>query len=266
MLRFIKLYGYYVFLWFSSQKEYKVSFFFGFLANFYCYTITYALFWVITNRFQSIGNWVFPEISILYSFNLLIYAITGTLIWGSVYHLERMIIDGSFDRFLLRPVGLFTQLMCSRFGYTFLGQIVVSLIFLITNLIQLEIELTLLKLIFIILSLAGSIAIHAGAMIFVGSFSFFTLKSQTAGDIFYYDLRDFINYPLSIFPGFIKVFLTFVLPWAFINYYPVALLLNKSSGTDAILGFISPIVGALFLFLSVKLFYFGLKRYSSTGS
>src|SRR5690554_4078403 len=126
-----KLYWTYVCMYFRSRGEYKASFFAGLLANFYCYFITYATFWILTKRFSTIGGWNFSEISILYGLNLLTYAISGTLFWSTIYSLENLVTTGGLDRFLLRPLDIIPQLMCQGFGYTFLGQIFVTVLFLI---------------------------------------------------------------------------------------------------------------------------------------
>ena len=85
--------------------------------------------------------------------------------------------------------------------------------------------------------------IHAATMVFFGALSFWTQRSLFLADLIYYDFRIFLEYPLTIFPVWIKYVFTFVLPWAFINYYPSLVLLNKGVSTfDYIMGGISPVV------------------------
>ena len=80
-------------------------------------------------------------------------------------------------------------------------------------------------------------------MLAVGAISFWTLKSEEIGEIFYYKFRDLTRYPLSIFPGAVQMTLTFAFPWAFINYYPGLLLLNKAEGMfEKICGYAAPFV------------------------
>jgi ABC-2 type transport system permease protein len=51
------------------------------------------------------------------------------LFWHTVFHLENEITSGNLDSYLIRPMGLVKQMMCRRFGDTFIGQIVVTLFF-----------------------------------------------------------------------------------------------------------------------------------------
>ena len=78
-MKFIKLYGSYLMVFLKSQMEYKVSFFSGMFANFYCYLITYLSFWVLVQSFATIAGWTFSEMTVLYGLDLLSYALAGTL-------------------------------------------------------------------------------------------------------------------------------------------------------------------------------------------
>lgn len=168
---------------------------------------------------------------------------------------------------LVRPMGVLRQLVCNRFGDTFLAQILVTVIFLGIAASRQEIALDPGKVIYFIMILIGGVCIQAAGMIAVGTLSFWTIKSQEIGEIFYYKIRSFTRYPLSLFPVIIQKLLTFILPWAFINYYPCLLLLDKDNTKfEMVCGCISPIIGILLLIASVKFFYFGLRHYTGTGS
>jgi len=263
----VPIYCKYVCMFFKSRGEYVTSFFAGIIANFYCYLITFIIFWIFVQKFKSIGGWGFSELSILYGLNLLTYAIAGTLCWYTVYRLEQIVINGGLDKFLLRPIGIIPQLMCEGFGYTFIGQIVVTIMFLVCAIGKISFKITFLKIIYLVLALVGGVMLQSGAMIIVGSLSFWILRSTGIGQIFYYDIRGFINYPLNIYPTYIKIIVSSIFPWAFINYYPSIILLNKTENIfDLLLGIVSPVVGFLFLRIALFIFKIGLKRYESSGN
>jgi ABC-2 type transport system permease protein len=199
--------------------------------------------------------------------NLLTWAISGTLFWYSIYFLENLVTTGGLDRFLLRPIGLIKQLVCNGFGYTFLGQIVVCCIFMGKAFWQMSYNLSIYSIIYIVFAIIGGILLQAGMLIIIGSLSFWILRSTQVGQVVCYDLRELINYPMNIYPKFIKIILTFVFPWGFVNYYPSIIILNKSnSNSELILGFIAPIIGISIFILSLKIFNLGLKRYNGAGN
>jgi ABC-2 type transport system permease protein len=247
--------------------EYRFSFFSGLFSNFYCYFITYTTFWVITQQFGTIEGWKFEDMTMLYGLNLFTYSLAGVLFWYTVYHLENEITSGNLDSYLIRPMGLIKQMVCKRFGDTFLGQILVTLIFMTMAITKIRYQMTPFSYIYLVLAIVGGVLIQSGAMIILGSLSFWMLRSNDLGAIVYYDMRLFVHYPLSIFPSFVRIILTYVLPWAIINYYPSLIILQKVQTTEEfILGILSPVIGILFFLLSLFIFNCGLRRYSGSGS
>ena len=82
------------------------------------------------------------------------------------------------------------------------------------------------------------------------------------------DMKEFTNYPITIFPRGIQFVLTFILPFAFMNLYPTSVLLGKAipAGYPSVLPYLSLPVGMLVFALSIMLWNWGLKHYKSTGS
>ena len=266
-MEFLSIYGTYVKMFFKARMEYRFSFFAGMLANFYCYFITYTTFWVITSRFGSIQGWKFEDMTLLYGLNLFTYSVAGVLFWYTVFQLDREITSGNLDSYLIRPMGLIKQMVCRRFGDTFLGQILVTLIFMTAAIAKISWQMTVFSRIYLVLAVIGGVLIQSGAMIILGSLSFWMLRTNDLSDIIYYNLRMFIHYPLSVFPSFIRIVLTYVLPWAIINYYPSLIILRKvQTAEEFILGCLSPVIGVLFFLGSLFVFNRGLRRYSGSGS
>lgn len=267
MREFLSTYWLYIKTFFRSRAEYRVGFILGMFANFYCYFITFATYWVLVSGIGGLAGWGFEDLSILYGLSLLSYAVSGTLVWYTVYHMGEAITTGMLDMYLTRPCGILQQMIFQRFGDTFLGQIIVTILFLVVAFVNKIEILTGYKVIYLIFAIIGGILIQMASMILIGSLSFWILRSSEFGEIVYYDIRSMTQYPISIFPKWIRIILTFVFPWAFINYYPSLILLNKVETTmELVLGLLSPIIGGILLLVSLKIFQIGLKRYSGTGS
>ena len=263
----LSTYWLYIKTFFKSRAEYRVGFILGMFANFYCYFITFATYWVLVSVLGGIAGWNFEELSVLYGLSLLTYAISGTLVWNTVYHMGQTITTGRLDIYLTRPYGVLPQLIFQRFGDTFIGQIVVTVIFLVAAFINSAEMITWYKVVYLIIAIIGGTLIQVASMILIGSLSFWMHRSSEFGDIVYYQARSMTNYPLCIYPKWIQGILTFVLPWAFINYYPSLILLNKvESLFELALGFISPLVGVVMLLISLWVFKQGLKRYAGAGN
>ena len=71
------------------------------------------------------------------------------------------------------------------------------------------------------------------------------------------------QYPIGIYRKGIVFIFTFIIPYAFINYYPLLYFLDKSNNT---LYMFSPLLVLVFLIPCLLSFKIGLKHYNSTGS
>ena len=82
-------------------------------------------------------------------------------------------------------------------------------------------------------------------------------------NIFTDGAREFGVYPFSIYGQGILKLLTFIVPVALFQYYPLLYIIGES---DNPLYMFTPLIGLLFLGPCYAFWRFGLKKYKSTGS
>jgi len=68
---------------------------------------------------------------------------------------------------------------------------------------------------------------------------------------------------LTLYPETVRFLLTFIVPYAFAAYHPVAGLLHKER---ALVGWLTLPVGSLIFLLGLVVWQQGLARYEGTGS
>ena len=81
--------------------------------------------------------------------------------------------------------------------------------------------------------------------------------------------QEFSRYPLSIYQRGVKVMLAFVIPFAFMNYFPATFLLHKSEDglhLNPAIGLFTPVVGLVVFALGYVFWRTGIDRYQGTGS
>ena len=71
------------------------------------------------------------------------------------------------------------------------------------------------------------------------------------------------QYPIGIFKKGFVFFFTFIIPYGFVNYYPLLYFIDKE---DNILYSHSPCFVLIFLFIGIYLFHKFSKHYVSCGS
>jgi ABC-2 type transport system permease protein len=110
--------------------------------------------------------------------------------------------------------------------------------------------------------ICGSVIISGLFLIYAG-FTFFTIEGLEFMNILTDGGREFGRYPYSIYGREILKFLTYVIPLALYQYYPLLYLLDKSGN---MLYIFYPLIGTLFIIPCYIFWRFGLNRYKSTGS
>ena len=124
------------------------------------------------------------------------------------------------------------------------------------------------KLLFSAITLIASTLFFSGLFVFGAGVSFWTVESLEAMNIVTYGGQYMTQYPMHIYPRWLRSIFTFILPMAFINYYPALWLLGKTDplGGPAWLAFLSPLVCAIVFVIGVRFWWYGVRHYTSTGT
>ena len=111
--------------------------------------------------------------------------------------------------------------------------------------------------------LLGSIIIFFGLFLLGAAFCFVTIEGIEFVNLFTDGGKHMAMYPISIYKKVFVIIFTFIIPYAFVNYYPLMYLLGKNNN---FLLSISPLITILYLIPCFLLFNLGIKKYSSVGS
>ena len=264
---YISVAGYFMKLAIQRQLEYPL-FLVGWLIGIPIqYFAGVWMIGVITQRFQSLNGWAFPQITFLYGLSLLSHGIMIVLFiqtWG----IEGMVIRGGFDRILVRPMNSFFQFCVQYFNFIGLVDMIPGTVIFIYGCNVVSFNWSLLNIVKLILVIAGAVLIRAGFFTIIGSISFWTKGSRSLVSTGLNILERTTLYPLTIYPYIIQAIFTFILPFAFISFFPASDFLGMGSGLELPFGFaiLTPIVGIIMAFVAISFFNLGIKKYESAGS
>ena len=135
---------------------------------------------------------------------------------------------------------------------------------LIVSCIYNSIRWNLLKVLVLFGAVVGGAMIQMAMFLLIGSMAFWTTRSSSLEYIFY-AFKDFMNYPLDVYGKKVKAFLTYVLPLAFVNYYPARYILGKGDYNN-ILNFLSVPVAVIMVGITLGVWRVAISHYNSTGS
>ena len=120
-----------------------------------------------------------------------------------------------------------------------------------------------LKILTVIFMLIGGIAVFTGLFMIYAGLCFFTLDGLEFMNIFTDGAREFGKYPMGVYGKKILLFSIFIVPYAWIQYYPFLYLLGQR---DSVWFVVLPLGACWFLIPAWLLWRTGVKRYQSSGS
>lgn len=246
----------------KSQMQYKGSFL---LAAFGQFLTSFASFFSVMFVFDKINrvdDFSFEEVLLCFAVVMLAFSI-GEMFGGGLAVFPGLLSNGSFDRIMVRPRSIILQVLAPNVDFTRLGLIIQALLVMIYAIEKSAIHWTGIKIFLLLMMiLCGSIVFFA-IFLMTASFSFFTIESMEFLTVFTYGARKFGKYPFSIYGKGILKFLTFVIPLALFQYYPLLYLIDRANSFVYVL---CPIFSLLFLIPAYGLFRFGIHKFKSTGS
>lgn len=269
ILRYLSLYGDCFKISFRAQTMYRSTYILGIIGQWIGYGATFLTLYILVSSFGTLDGWSGAEITAMYGMSILSYAIGAAFFWRSCNDLPGRIRSGEFDATLTKPLHPFVQMLFrDGFNMGYVSHFTVALCVLVYGLWQSGWQASLYSVAFLVLAVLGASLVQSAALIAGSATSFFMIGDNPVMSFLAYDVKSFTDYPITIFPRGIQFVLTFLLPFAFINFYPSSVLFGKSipAGYPAVLPYLSPMVGVLLFLLSLWFWNRGLKNYQSTGS
>lgn len=246
----------------KSTLEYKTSFILAFISQFLVFFTYYFIILALFNKFNNIKGFTVYEVLLTFSIIQFGYSINEFLARG-IDTFDNLIIDGSFDRLLLRPRNILLQVLCSNIDFVKLSRVIQSLIVFIIAINNLNITWNISRITCIILMFISSIAIFFSIFLLMASYCFITVQGLEIRNLFTDGGKNIAKYPMGIYKKGILLFFTFIIPYALVNYYPLLYLLGKSNN---IIYAFSPLLVLLYLIPALISFKIGTNKYTSTGN
>ena len=256
----MSLYLKYFKIHFKSELQYKISFILSFLSQFFVFFGYYFTILCLFDKFSNVKGFTLYEVLLTFSIIQFGYAFNETFFRG-IDQFDNLIVDGSFDRLLLRPQNILLQSFCEEVSLIKLSRLLQSIIILFIAIFNLDIIWNFEKI--ITLMLLSSVIIFLSIFILMASYCFLTVKGLEVRNVLTDGGKHMAQYPIGIFSKGIVFIFTYIFPFGLVNYYPILYILYKSNNNLLIL---SPLITIIYLIISIIVFYKGVKKYSSTGS
>jgi ABC-2 type transport system permease protein len=245
------------------RVSYRGDFFVSLATSFAATVFSLSFVIVLFHKVPQIGGWRFEEVLFLYGFSLIPYGFFNIISLNLYEFGNNYIIEGKFDRVLLRPVSSLFQVLFETFRIESVQEIATGIFCMVHASHALGIAWTPAR--FAMLLFFGICA----SIIYVSVFLILTTVSFWFEDRIgvhppVWNMMAFGRYPLSIYSPVVQFFLCWVIPFGLASFYPSVRMLGRTVSPSY--AELVPVVAAGFLTIAISLWNFGTRHYSSTGS
>lgn len=249
-----------------AQLQYRGSFALDVAGTFLITFLDFVAILVIFANVPQLGSWTLPEVALLYGIATLAFGITDLAV-GHLDLFPQSIRDGNFDLVLVRPRGSLFQVLSADFQIRRLGRISEGVLVLAFAVGSLDVVWGPERVLVLVGAAITGVLIFVAVWVAVISSAFWTVEGREAANAFTYGGVTLAQYPIDIFDRWFRRFLAYVVPVAFIAYFPALFILDKPDplGFPPFLSFASPLVGLAAALVALALWRFGVRHYQSAG-
>ncbi len=261
------IFGHYFRQFVKTRLAYRVDFLFDTLAVSFSLVVQLAVLGVLFSKVDSLKGWSYHQVLFIYGFSLVplgLFNLTSINLYGFS---DKYIIQGKFDRVLLRPVSTLGQVLCESFNISGLNEILIGTVVMVYSATKMNLIWEPVDFLAVIVLGPSASLVYSGVFLGITAVSFwFEDRMGLAPPV--YNMIRFARYPITIFGAPVRFFLTFILPFAWVAFYPATWFLENPEGSSEFskLAFLTPVVGFVVFGGAVLIWRAGVRNYSSTGS
>ena len=219
--------------------------------------------YLIMQQIPDLRGWSLPQLLFIYGFAQIPRGIDHLFtdnIWLISYH---MIINGEFDRYMLRPMNILFQVIAETLQPDAIGELLVGTVLIIMSLNSGIVIVDGVHIVLFFVSVLAGALIYTAVKLFFASLSFWIKMSgpflQAA-----YELADFAKYPTEIYNRPVRFIITWIIPFAFVAYLPARYFLRWEISWTVIPA--ECLIALIGIVISYAVFAIGTKRYESAGN
>jgi ABC-2 type transport system permease protein len=248
---------------FRALLEYEADFWIMVVAAVLSQMVNVVFLVALFAKVPTLNGWDFWAVVMMFG-AVAVAEGAGSLFFEGTWRLARQINQGELDYYLVRPYPVVLQVSSAAIGVNGLSNIVIGSLMIGTALRQIDIAWSPWRVLLGLVLLASAVVIKVSINLATNAISFWLSSPAPLFAFAVHQAGDLARFPLSIYPMALKVTLGFVLPFAFISFFPVASLLN--TGSSRWWGLLTPVVAGYCAITAGIVFKRGLRRYESAGN
>ncbi len=226
LLRYAKLAGIFAAASISAQLEYRVNFVMSLIGS--ILTAGGALFGllILTGEGEPVGGWSYREAIVVVGLFTLVQGYIGAFLYPNLNKIAEAIRTGTMDFNLMKPIDAQFLVSARNINVFRLVDVLVGLALIIWALIRLP-NVTASGLVLGTLLVVSSLTIVYAIWFMLTTTAFWFVKVENITELFGSLFRAG-QFPVTVFPGWIRFLFTFIVPVAFITTVPAEVLIGRA--------------------------------------
>jgi ABC-2 type transport system permease protein len=217
---------------------------------------------IIFSNTETIGGWGFGELIALLGVFRLVHTLMIALIWPNTEKFNQSIRDGSMDYTLLQPINSMFLVTFSRITVWRAWDLILAIVLITIGINISGDTITLLNILtFILLTISGAIVIYSLWIVLIALTFWFTKFDNNVTIL--QALLDAGRYPVTVYPAWLRIIVTFVIPVAVATTVPLQALRGELN-VGRVLMYLA--IGIASFLIASRVWKAGLKRYSGASS
>jgi ABC-2 type transport system permease protein len=249
-----------------SQLQYRLSFALNFLGMALLTLLEFVAILIIFEQVPELGGWTVEEVALLYGIANVSFGLADLAI-GHLDLFPNMIREGTFDQILVRPLPSLFQVVASDFALRRLGKVTQGLGVLIFALAQADIDWSVGRAAMLPVAVLAGTVIYAAVWIALATIAFWIVDAIEFVNAFTYGGNFLSQYPLNVFARWLRGLVLFVVPIAFVAYFPALYILDKPDELNLpdALRYASPAVAVVAALAARAAWSHAVRHYRSAG-
>lgn len=261
--RYLRLYRVLISQFLKTIIQSKVDFLMGLFGFFFTQIMGIVFLYLVFEQIPDLQGWTLEQLIFIYGFAQIPRGIDHLFtdnIWMIAW---RLVISGDFDRYMLRPMNVFFQVICEKLQPDALGELLVGFILLGISISKGILIVDAAHIAMFIVSIFAGAIIYTSIKLFFSTFSFWVKQSGPFLQVAY-EMADFAKYPIEIYAKPVQFILTWIIPFAFVAYFPASYFMIEKSALGTI--GVECVIAIVFWIVAYSFFQYGISKYESAGN
>lgn len=250
-----------------SHTQYRASFALQVVGAFLFSFLDFFMILVIFQHLPRLGGWTIEEVAFLYGTSYTTFRVADMLM-TNLDRLPMFIRMGSFDQVLTRPLGTLGQVLMGDIDIRHVGGMAQGALVLVYSLSRVNIDWTVGRAVAVVSMVVSAVVIFSAIWVAMNAITFWTVDAREVANAFTYGGNMLTQFPINIFGTWFRRLMAYVVPLAFVNYFPSIYILDKDDplGAPVWFRFASPVVALAVSVVAALVWRTAVRHYRSTGS